>query len=121
VLESADDQCRTPVMRVSFEASCGVTFSLADSDCVRSFVSGELALEAACPLTTGTEEVVAEVGILSEEGAELCVGWAMDFAIIFGSGRINTPLSCAVFSFHQTPPATKTESTSKISTRIIPG
>jgi len=79
-------------------------------------VAPELTAEFICPSTMELDGAAAEDGA-TEDG----VGAATGFVIIFCSGRINTLLSCAVFSFHHTPPATTTETTSRINTRTIPG
>src|ERR1022692_4105406 len=84
VLESADDQWRTPVTRGNLDNSCAE--------------AGELAGSPASEIASDASFAIAPAGVTG----------------IF-SVWIIALLSCAVFSFHQTPPANAAVITTHIS------
>src|ERR1700724_2687401 len=93
VLESAEDQCRTPVIRGNFDNSCAEAGELAGS--VDSEIASGVAFAAGVGFGGAIEGATGTFLATSESPslAGICSVW-----------RIALP-SCAVFKFHQTPPA----------------
>src|ERR1017187_13863 len=104
VLESADDQWRTPVTRGNLDNSCAEAGELAGSP------ASEIASEASFASVAGGAGAVAVGGATDAAFAIAPAGVTGIF-----SRLIIALLSCAVFSFHQTPPANAAVITTHIS------
>ena len=123
--ESAEDQCRMPVTRGSFDSSCGVTLLFSDSAVPSaSGAVSELFAEFNCPSGLLFAGVAKDELAADEEGgaipAPACCAVAAGFET-FASGRIIILPSCAFFTFHHSPPPNTTPTTTSTNSSKIPG